>query len=365
MAERTVLVAAGGTGGHMFPANAFAAEMKARGWRVVLMTDARGKRYAQDFPADAIEDVQAATIQGLNPIKALTGGVKILAGIAAAKTRLKRLKPALVAGFGGYPSFPALWAGRDAKVPILIFQADAVLGRVNRFFARDAAAIACGFERLDRLDDKLRGRKVVTGIPIRAPVSAVRERPYPPVHPGAPLNILATAGSQGARLFGEVIPAAIALLPADLRARITLSQQVREEQLALVKADYERMKVSADVRAFFSDMPERLAAAHLVIARGGGSSVTECAIAGRPAIIVPLAIGTDDHQTANAEALESVGAADVLQEHEFTPERLAAVLRERLSNTHDLSVRASAARAVGKPDAAKSLANLAESLALT
>jgi UDP-N-acetylglucosamine--N-acetylmuramyl-(pentapeptide) pyrophosphoryl-undecaprenol N-acetylglucosamine transferase len=364
MSGKLVLIAAGGTGGHMFPAQAFAAEMRARGWRVVLMTDARGKRYADAFPAEAIEDVPAATIQGFNPIKALTGGLKILAGVSAAKARLKRLKPALIAGFGGYPSFPALWAGRDARVPILIFQADAVLGRVNRFFQKDAAAIACGFERLDRLDPKLAKRKLVTGIPIRAAVRAVRDAPYPLAPTGGDRALLITAGSQGARLFGEVIPEAVALLPADLRSQLVLSQQVREEQMAAVRARYDGLGVRADVRPFFTDMPERLKAAHLVIARGGGSSVTECAIAGRPAIIVPLAIGTDDHQTANADALVSVGAADVLQESEFDPPTLAALLQKRLPSGHDLSVRAAAARAVGKPDAAAALADLAESLAI-
>jgi UDP-N-acetylglucosamine--N-acetylmuramyl-(pentapeptide) pyrophosphoryl-undecaprenol N-acetylglucosamine transferase len=363
MSEKTVLVAAGGTGGHMFPAAAFSEEMKARGWRVVLMTDARGRRYADGFPADAVEDVPAATIQGLNPIKALTGGLKILAGISAASKRLDRLKPSLIAGFGGYPSFPALWAGRDKKIPILIFQADAVLGRVNRFFAKDAAVIACGFDRLDKLDPKLESRKVVTGIPIRAPVRAVREAPYPLVPAGGPINILITAGSQGARLFGEVVPEAVRMLPPELRSRLVLSQQVREEQVAGVKALYEQLGVSADVRPFFSDMPERLKASNLVIARGGGSSITECAIAGRPAIIVPLAIATDDHQTANADALVSVGAGDVLQEPQFDAPHLCALLNERLADMHVLSVRAAAARSVGKPDAAKALADVGEKLA--
>jgi UDP-N-acetylglucosamine--N-acetylmuramyl-(pentapeptide) pyrophosphoryl-undecaprenol N-acetylglucosamine transferase len=196
----------------MFPAAAFAAAMRARGWRVVLMTDARGRRYAGDFPADAIEDVAAATLQGKNPIKLASAALKISIGMGAAQQRLRSIDPAIVAGFGGYPSFPALWAARARKVPILIFQADAVLGRVNRYFAPAAAAIGCGFERLDKLDPKLEPRKIVTGIPIRAAVAAVRDRPYPPLSPDGPLHLLVTGGSQGARLFGEIAPAAIAAL---------------------------------------------------------------------------------------------------------------------------------------------------------
>jgi UDP-N-acetylglucosamine--N-acetylmuramyl-(pentapeptide) pyrophosphoryl-undecaprenol N-acetylglucosamine transferase len=207
----------------MFPAAAFAAAMRGRGWRVVLMTDARGRRYAGDFPADAIEDVAAATLAGKNPIKLLGAALKITAGVSAAQKRFRTINPAIVAGFGGYPSFPALWAARARKVPILIFQADAVLGRVNRYFAPAAAAIGCGFDRLDKLDPKLASRKIVTGIPIRAAVAAVRDRPYPPLSAEGPLTLLVTGGSQGARLFGEIAPAAIAALPAALRARLSVA----------------------------------------------------------------------------------------------------------------------------------------------
>lgn len=363
MNTKTVLVAAGGTGGHLFPAAAFAAAMRERGWRVVLMTDARGRRYAQDFPADAIEDVSAATLQGKNPIKLAMAALKILSGISAAKKRLKQINPAIVAGFGGYPSFPALWAARASKIPILIFQADAVLGRVNRYFAPAAAAVACGFERLDKLDPKLAPRKVVTGIPIRAAVAAVRDRAYPPLAADAPLHLLITGGSQGARLFGDVAPLAIAALPANVRDRLRVDQQVREEQLAAVRGTYASARVEAECQAFFTDMPERLAAAHLVIARAGGSSVTECAVAGRPAILVPLAIGMDDHQTANAAAMAGAGAADVMSEVQFTPAALTALLEKRLTDLDGLAQRAAASRALGQPEAAETLADLAERLA--
>jgi UDP-N-acetylglucosamine--N-acetylmuramyl-(pentapeptide) pyrophosphoryl-undecaprenol N-acetylglucosamine transferase len=362
MNKKLVVIAAGGTGGHLFPAAAFAEEMKARGWRVVLMTDARGRRYAEHFPAERIEDVAAAS-PTLNPIKAIPAAFKIWRGINEAKARFAELKPSLVAGFGGYPSFPALMAARVHRVPILIHEQNSVLGRVNRAMARSAAAVACGFERLDRLPVSAAARKHVTGNPVRPPILAVRERPYPEIAAGGRINLLVIGGSQGARVFGEVIPLAIALLPDTLRQRLDVVQQVREEQLADARAMYEEAHVKAEVAPFFTNMGERLAAAHLVIARAGASSVTELQAAGRPAILVPFAAAADDHQTANAESLTSVGAADLFTEATFMPEALAAKLEERLSDTHGLSVRAAAARASGKPEAAKSLADLAEAVA--
>ncbi|MGE0828973.1 MAG: undecaprenyldiphospho-muramoylpentapeptide beta-N-acetylglucosaminyltransferase [Hyphomonadaceae bacterium] len=361
MSEKTLIVAAGGTGGHLFPAAAFAEEMKARGWRVILMTDARGRRYAQNFPADAIEETPAATIQSKNPFVVLGAAMKIRAGINAAKARLNALDPALVAGFGGYPALPACWAARAQKRPILIHEQNAVLGRVNRYFAKHAAAVACAFERLDRLPAGV--RKVVTGNPVRPPILVARNAPYPSAPAGGKLNVLVIGGSQGARLFGEVIPEAIAALPADLRARIAIVQQTREEQVTEVSAAYAEAGVAAEIAPFFTDMGAKLSAAHLVISRAGASSVTELQVAGRPAILIPLAIAADDHQTANADGLAQVGAADVIVERDFNAQNLARVLKQRLSDTHDLSVRAAAARAAGKPEAAKALADLAESLA--
>jgi UDP-N-acetylglucosamine--N-acetylmuramyl-(pentapeptide) pyrophosphoryl-undecaprenol N-acetylglucosamine transferase len=362
MSKKIVVIAAGGTGGHLFPAAAFAEEMRGRGWRVVLMTDARGRRYAEGFPAERIEDVAAASPTA-NPLKAIPAALKIMRGIKAAKERFGELQPALVAGFGGYPSFPALMAARARKVPILIHEQNAVLGRVNRAMAASAAIVACGFERLDRLPAKAASRKRVVGNPVRLPILAVRERPYPEAPAGGTFNLLIIGGSQGARLFGEVVPAAIALLPETLRKRLKVVHQVREEQIAEAKQVYERAKVDAEVAAFFTDMGQRLAAAHLVISRAGASSVTELQVAGRPAILAPFAAAADDHQTANAEGLTAAGAADILTEPEFQAGALAALLERRLSDPHGLAVRAAAARATAKPEAAKTLADFAESIA--
>jgi UDP-N-acetylglucosamine--N-acetylmuramyl-(pentapeptide) pyrophosphoryl-undecaprenol N-acetylglucosamine transferase len=363
MTKKLVVIAAGGTGGHLFPAAAFAEEMRQRGWRVVLMTDARGRRYAEHFPAERIEDVAAASPTA-NPLKALPALMKIWRGVGEAKRRFNELNPSLVAGFGGYPSFPALMAARARKVPIIIHEQNSVLGRVNRALAGSAAIVACAFERLDRLPPSAEPRKRVVGNPVRAPILAVRERPYPEAPAGGRLNLLIIGGSQGARLFGDVIPKAVAALPQHLRDRLDVVQQAREEQAAEVKQAYAAANIAAEVAPFFSNMGERLGAAHLVIARAGASTVTELQVAGRPAILVPFAAAADDHQTANAEGLSGVGAADVLSEPEFTPAALAALLERRLSDPHQLAVRAAAARAAARPDAAKTLADLAESVAL-
>lgn len=362
MDKKIVVIAAGGTGGHLFPAAAFAEEMFRRGWRVILMTDARGRRYAEGFPAERIEDVPAASLSG-NPFTAIPALFKIWRGVNAAKARFTELPPSLVAGFGGYPSFPALMAARAHKIPIIIHEQNSVLGRVNRAMAPSAAAVACGFERLDRLPVKAESRKHVVGNPVRLPILAVRERPYPEAPAGGRLNLLIIGGSQGARLFGDVIPEAIARLPQDLRSRLDVSHQVREEQLAAARKTYQRAKVNAEVAPFFTDMGQRLAEAHLVIARAGASTVTELQVAGRPAVLVPFAAAADDHQTANAEGLTSVGAADLFTEDEFEPAALAGLLERRFADPHGLAVRAAAARAAAKPEAAKSLADLAESLA--
>jgi UDP-N-acetylglucosamine--N-acetylmuramyl-(pentapeptide) pyrophosphoryl-undecaprenol N-acetylglucosamine transferase len=359
---RTVLIAAGGTGGHLFPAAAFAEEMARRGWLIVLMTDERGRRYAENFPADVIEDVPAATIQGGDPVKAVAAALKIGRGVLAARGRLAKLNPAVVAGFGGYPSLPALAAARAQRRPILIHEQNAVLGRVNRAFATRASVVACGFERLDLLPPAANEKKVVTGNPVRPAILDARALGYPPAPPGAPLRLLVTGGSQGARLLGDVVPEAVALLPAPLRTRLEITQQAREEQTVAVRSRYASLGVKADVSPFFKDMGARLGMAHLMIGRAGASTITELMAAGRPAILVPLAIAADDHQTANAEALTSIGAADVIPEFEFEPQRLADLLTERLSDGHGLSIRAATARAAGRIDAHARLADLAEKL---
>ena len=358
-----VVIAAGGTGGHMFPAQAFADEMRARGWQIALVTDERGKKYAQNFPADWRREVEAATFASKLPHKLLGAALKLRAGAREAKAAFIEHKPALVAGFGGYPSYPALSAARDLKIPILIHEQNSVLGRVNRLFAPSARYVACGFDRLDRLPAAAAKHKEVVGNPVREPILALWDRAYPePTDEGA-LNLLVTGGSQGARMFGEVVPRAVVALPEALRNRLNVVQQTREEQLDAVRKLYADNGVTARVESFFTDMQEQLAKTHLVIARAGASTVTELAVVGRPSILVPLAIAMDDHQTANAEGFLAAGAADVVSEDHFVPDALTILLRERLSNVGVLAARAKAAHSLGRPDAARRLADLAEEAA--
>jgi UDP-N-acetylglucosamine--N-acetylmuramyl-(pentapeptide) pyrophosphoryl-undecaprenol N-acetylglucosamine transferase len=344
----------------MFPAEAFATAMKARGYRIALLTDARGRRYTEGFPADWIEETPAATLGGLNPLKNLKAGLTILKGVADARHKLRALRPVLAAGFGGYPSFPGLSAARQLKVPVILHEQNAVLGRANRVFARTAALVASGFDRLDRLPQGL--RREVVGNPVREAFVRLKDVPYPSVTPGGTLRLLVTGGSQGAKLFGTIVPPAIARLERVLRARIEIAQQVREDQLEATAHLYRDAGVRADLRPFFTDMPQRLAAAHLVIARAGASTVSELGVMGRPGVLIPLGIAMDDHQTANAEAMAASGAADVIAEPAFTVERLAEVLEVRLNDGPGLVHRAAAARTLGRPDAAERLADLAEAV---
>lgn len=362
-AKPLVVIAAGGTGGHMFPAQAFADEMRARGWTIALVTDERGKKYAKDFPADWRLEVEAATFGSKLPHKLIGSALKLRKGTAEARKNFEKTKPSLIAGFGGYPSYPSLSAARAMGIPILIHEQNSVLGRVNRLFAAWARFVACGFDRLDKLPPAAAKAKRVVGNPVRGPIMAVRDKPYPDLSDSGPINILVTGGSQGARLFGDVIPAAIAALPESLRGRLTVVQQAREEQVDQVRAAYRDAGVRAVVESFFSDMQDRLAAAHLVIARAGASTVTELAIAGRPSILIPLAIATNDHQTANAEGMVTGAAADVVPEPKFTVEMLTPLLLERLSNAGVLRARAKAAWQLGNPNAARDLADLAEQAA--
>jgi len=360
--EKLVIIAAGGTGGHMFPARAFADEMRARGWRVGLISDVRGLHYAGDFPAEWKQEVFAASPNFRKPWTLPGAFLKIQAGVNKARRIMKETRPALVAGFGGYPAFPALAAARRAKVPILIHEQNAVLGRVNRTMARHASVVASGFERLDRLPAGKAHSAV--GNPVRAPILAARERPYPSTD--GQLNIFITGGSQGSQIIGESVPLAIANhMPAPLRARLKVVQQVRPEQFEAVSKIYKGVMVDAELSPFFSDMPDRLAAAHFVIARSGAGTVSELAAVGRPSILIPLAIAMDDHQAANAEALTDAGAADMILEANLYPALLGELIAMRLSDGEDLRQRAEAARSAAKVTAAQDLADLAEAAALS
>jgi UDP-N-acetylglucosamine--N-acetylmuramyl-(pentapeptide) pyrophosphoryl-undecaprenol N-acetylglucosamine transferase len=357
--DRVVVVAAGGTGGHLFPAEALARVLTERGWRVVLATDARGDQYAGEFPAEERLALEAATFRFGDPIGMLRGWLRIQAGVKRARKAYRRLKPAVVVGFGGYPSLPALIAARKMRIPRLIHEQNAVLGRVNRYLSKNVDKVACAFPILKKKPAKLKPE--VVGNPVRPDIRALYDEAYVP--PGGTLRLLVTGGSQGAKLLSETVPAAVAMLPESLRLILRVEQQTRMDSLDFARRTYSQAGVEAEVAPFFRNMAKRLSAAQLVIGRAGASTVCELAVAGRPSILVPLAIAADDHQTYNAELLAEAGAAVILTEKKFTPQKLAEVLEGLLTTPNVLAKMAAGAHEAAKPDAAERLADLVEAAA--
>ncbi|XBQ14952.1 MAG: undecaprenyldiphospho-muramoylpentapeptide beta-N-acetylglucosaminyltransferase [Oceanicaulis sp.] len=357
------LIAAGGTGGHMFPARAAADALIARGWAVQLVTDARGAKHAEGFPGEPVKTIEAGSPFAKNPIKMAGALSKLARGYGQARAIFSEFKPDVVAGFGGYPAFPALAAARFSGTPFVIHEQNAVLGRVNRLFCRGAEAVASGFDRLDRASSK--ALHVVTGNPVRAAILEATEKEYRAPRPGEPIRILILGGSLGARILSDVVPRALAAMPEELRKRLKVTHQVREEQLDEARKTYDRAGIEAELSSFFTDMGGLYADAHLIISRAGASSVSEIAAAGRPAIFVPLAIAMDDHQTANAHSLVREGAAESVPERELTPGRLCEHLARLLADGEALSKRAEAARKLGRRNAAERLADLIATAAET
>lgn len=346
----------------MFPARAAAEALIARGWQIRLVTDARGLKHAVDFPAVAIDEIHAASPSTKNPIKLARAGLEMSRGLAEARTIVKQWKPDVVAGFGGYPAFPALAAAMLAGVPTAIHEQNAVLGRVNRLFADRAGFVASGFERLDRLPARARRRHMLVGNPLRAPILEARQAGYPGITEDGRINLLILGGSLGARLLSETVPQAVSKLTQSLRSRLDVVQQTREESLPMAREIYQESGVNARCEPFFENVGALYAASHLVIGRAGASTVSEVAGVGRPAIFCPLGIAADDHQTANVEGLVQALAADLLPEADFTADRLAELLETRLSDPQDLAERAAAARTLGRPDAAEALAKAVDGL---
>ena len=361
MNRRLAVVAAGGTGGHLFPAEALARTLADRGWRVVLATDERGAQYAQDFPAEERLALEAATFKAGDPVGMVKGGLRIMAGVMGARQAFRRLKPNVVVGFGGYPSLPSLLAAAAVQVPTVIHEQNAVLGRVNRFVAPQVDAIACAFPTLEKATPAVKTKALVVGNPVRAEIRALYDRPY--AAPGQTIRILVTGGSQGARLLSELVPDAVAMLSEDLRVRLRVEQQTRMESLDFARHAYAEAGVEAEIAPFFRNMAGRLETAHLVIGRAGASTVCELAVAGLPSILVPLAIAADDHQRYNAKLLTDVDAAEVVSEADLSAEGLAGVITAMISDPEGLVRRAAAARSVAQPDAAEKLADLVEKTA--
>lgn len=359
MSAPLLVIAAGGTGGHMFPAQALAEAMLARGWRVKLTTDARGARYVGAFPdAVEIEQLKSATFARGGILGKLTAPFKLLAGVVSAGWNFRRDRPAVVVGFGGYPSFPAIAAAWLMKLPRMIHEQNGVLGRVNSFFAAKVDKVACGTWPAD-LPAGVEG--VYTGNPVRGAILDRAAAPYIP--PGDyPMSLVVIGGSQGARILSQVVPDAIAQLPDAMKANIRVAHQARDEDAEMAMQAYGAAGIDAEVAAFFNDIPNRFSEAQLVISRSGASSVADLSVIGRPSILVPYAAATGDHQTANARGLVEAGAAIMMPESTFTPEALAEQILLILTQDVGAIQMANAALSVGRPDATEALVALTEIL---
>jgi len=358
--SRHFVVAAGGTGGHMVPAHVLAGELIARGHRVTLMTDARGLRFPGLFEGVATRIVESAVIGGRNPLGWLRMAARVWRGRAEARAFMVAEQVAAVVGFGGYPSLPPLLAAASLKRPTVLHEQNAVLGRVNRLLAGRASRIALSFEPTAWLAATYVDKTVFTGLPVRADIAAIGATPYPPTDGG--IELLVTGGSQGASILSRVVPAAIGQLPPDVRARLRVTQQCRPEDVAAVRTAYAGQGTSAVLETYFADFPARLAAAHLVVTRSGASTMAELAAAGRPAILVPFAAATDDHQAANAATFVAARAGPMLREADFTPAAVAAAIVSLVNTPGALAKAAQAAKSVGHPEAGAKLADLATSL---
>jgi UDP-N-acetylglucosamine--N-acetylmuramyl-(pentapeptide) pyrophosphoryl-undecaprenol N-acetylglucosamine transferase len=351
-----IVLCAGGTGGHLFPAEAVAGVLRQKGEQVALITDRRALRYGAQFPADAIHSVPAATPSGGSLLHKALAIAQLARGTLAARGLLRRITPAVVVGFGGYPTVPPLLAASQLSIATIIHEQNAVMGRANRFLAPRVSAIATGFALLATADRAIAAKLTYVGNPVRPAVLAAAAVPFPEF--ADRLHVLVTGGSQGARIMSDIVPEAVAWLSEMQRSQLQIVQQARAEDIGRVVARYAELNVRATVESFFADLPQHLAAAHLLIGRAGASTVAECAVIGRPAILVPLPGSLDQDQAANAAFLAAAGAATVIAQTDFTPERLSHELARRLDNFDDLRAAAAAARKVAIADASSRLAEL-------
>lgn len=360
--SKTVLLTAGGTGGHLFPAQALASELIRRGWNVELATDERADKYGSAFPARKIHIIASETIRGRNPVALARTAFSLLRGTLQARSVIRALKPDVVAGFGGYPTFPPMYAARLSGTPSILHEANGVMGRANRLLAKGVTAIATSVPIGD-LPEELARKLVETGNPVRDAVLDAAELPYAAPRPGGEFNLLVFGGSQGARFFSDLVPPALADLPAEIRARLKIVQQCRPEDMERVQGVYDELGVRAECAPFFQDMPQRIAQAHLVLCRSGASSVSELSVLGRPSILVPLPGAIDQDQAANARGLEKAGGAWPIRQVDLHPGRLAKEIIRFMETPDMLATAAEKARSVARPDAVKRLADLVEKVA--
>lgn len=360
MSNGIILLSAGGTGGHLFPAEALAHELTRRGFEVHLATDTRAERFAGSFPAKEVHTIRSATIGSRNPIAVVRAFMALWSGFREASALIGKLQPRAVVGFGGYPTLPPVFAASRRGVPAIIHEQNAVMGRANKALAQRVNAIAGGFLAAS---GPHAAKIVTTGNPVRPAVLEAADRAYEPPSDDGPFNLLVFGGSQGAQFFSEAMHEAVARLPQPLRDRLRLVQQARREDEDKVRAAYRELGVDAEIAPFFNDLARRMAEAHLVVSRSGASTVSEIAVIGRPAILVPYPHALDHDQAANAAALAAQGGAEVHPQAELSPQRLAELISGMASAPERLSQMAAAARATGRPQAAALLADLVEAIA--
>lgn len=355
------VLAAGGTGGHMIPAYALAQELVLRGHRVALITDERGQKIPGMVDEGQVHVLPAGRITK-DPRGWLKGVKAIMQGRKMAMQLYKTFEPSAVVGFGGYPAFPALLAANRMDVPTIIHEQNAVLGRVNRLAARSVNAIATSYPDVLRIKPKHKNKVHLVGNPVRQEVIDLREEPYPPLSEDGVFRVLITGGSQGATILSDVVPDAMAMLPMHLRRRLQITQQCREQDIERVRAKYAEHDIPAELATYLPDLPQRLGWAHLVIGRAGASTIAELTTAGRPAILIPLPIATDDHQTYNVKEMVAVGGARSIQQPRFTAKELAKQMQKMALAPGALENAARFAKKCGRPDAVRDLADLVESI---
>lgn len=358
-----IVLAAGGTGGHLFPAYALAEELGRRGYVVDLATDMRGDRYDMGFPARAVHQLPSATVAGASPVSLAKTAWALSRGIKQAYALLGKLHPRVVVGFGGYPSFPPVMAATLRGVPTLLHEQNAVLGRANRMLSSRVTAIATSFETVKHLEGSLAEKARLTGNPVRSVVIEAAQVPYQAPWATGPFHLLVFGGSQGARFFSEMVPPALAGMDADFRSRLRVIQQCRAEDIDGVRAAYAAAEIAAVCEPFFPDLPKLIADSHLVIGRGGASTIAELAVIGRPSVLVPLPHALDNDQLYNATSLASAGGAICIEQAKLDPETLRSGLMSLISEPDQLVTAANAARSQGRPDAVSRLADVVEELA--
>ncbi|WP_421875329.1 undecaprenyldiphospho-muramoylpentapeptide beta-N-acetylglucosaminyltransferase [Pacificispira sp.] len=360
--DKLIVLATGGTGGHVFPAQALAGELKKRGYRLALITDRRGDAYSGPLGELDAHTISAAGVSGKGISARISAVLKLMVGYFQARSLLRAMRPSVVVGFGGYPSVPTMLAASHLKIRTAIHEQNAVLGRANRLMAGRVDRIALSFNETDGLAAKDRERSVLTGNPVRPEIAALSGRAFRLPAGDGPLHVLIVGGSQGAQILGEAVPAAVAKLSAGLKARLKIEQQARPEQTKAVIDAYRKAGIDADVRTFFDDMPARLERAHLMIGRAGASTLAELTAVGLPAILIPYAYAIDDHQAANAARLSDAGGAWAIPQRDVTADDLARRLEQLLGNPSVLRAAAQAAARTGIPDATKRLADAVQGL---